>query len=66
MRSEEQARWRKSSYSNGQGGDCIEVNDSRPGTVRDSKNPDGPRLHFTPEAWLAFVHAVVDGEFGDG
>ncbi|MEV7777421.1 DUF397 domain-containing protein [Kitasatospora sp. NPDC088351] len=66
MHSEEQpARWRKSSYSNGQGGDCIEVDDNRPGTVRDSKDPDGPRLRFTPDAWAAFIHAAVDGEFGD-
>ncbi|GAA1392075.1 hypothetical protein GCM10009639_22900 [Kitasatospora putterlickiae] len=62
---EKPARWRRSSFSNGNGGNCIEVDDSCPGTVRDSKDPNGPRLRFTPDAWAAFVHAAVDGEFGD-
>ncbi|MDH6126175.1 DUF397 domain-containing protein [Kitasatospora sp. GP82] len=56
--------WRKSTYSGDNGGNCIEVDDARPGTVRDSKDPDGPRLHFTPEAWAAFTHATANGEFG--
>ncbi|WP_371480955.1 DUF397 domain-containing protein [Kitasatospora sp. NBC_00315] len=54
-------RWRKSSYSGGSGGECIEVDDARPGTVRDSKDPDGPRLGFAPELWQAFVTAAADG-----
>lgn len=35
------ARWRKSSYSNGEGGDCVEVADGVPGVipVHDSKVP---------------------------
>ncbi len=39
------AQWRKSMYSNGQGGDCVEVLDDVPGVVpvRDSKTPSGPR-----------------------
>ncbi|GAA2840583.1 hypothetical protein GCM10010505_74370 [Kitasatospora aburaviensis] len=57
-------KWRKSSYSGGSGGNCIEVDDARPGSVRDSKDPEGPRLRFTPAAWQAFVTAAVDGEFG--
>ncbi|MFB7083850.1 DUF397 domain-containing protein [Streptomyces sp. NPDC056296] len=50
-------RWRKSSYSNGTGGDCVEVSDDLPGVVpvRDSKNPHGPALVFPTEAWSAFV-----------
>jgi len=56
--------WVKSSYSNAQGGDCIEVDTHRPGTVRDSKDPDGPRLRFTPTAWAAFVSSAVAGRFG--
>ena len=35
-------RWRKSSYSAGNGGDCVEV--AYVGAVRDSKNPAGPML----------------------
>ncbi|ALO08339.1 hypothetical protein AQF52_2745 [Streptomyces venezuelae] len=40
------ARWRKSSYSDGDGGNCVEVLDDVPGVVpvRDSKNPTGPAL----------------------
>ncbi|WP_435652455.1 DUF397 domain-containing protein [Kitasatospora purpeofusca] len=43
MHSDQPARaaWRRSSCSNGQGG-CVEVDDSRPGAVRDSKDPHGP------------------------
>ena len=39
------AAWRKSSYSGGGGGECIEIADNVPGVipVRDSKNPEGPR-----------------------
>ncbi|MEO3747179.1 DUF397 domain-containing protein [Plantactinospora sp. B5E13] len=50
-------RWRKSSRSNGQGGDCVEVADNLPGhiLVRDSKDPAGPSLTFTPAAWRNFV-----------
>ncbi|MFF5172568.1 DUF397 domain-containing protein [Micromonospora sp. NPDC000089] len=51
------ARWRKSSKSGNNGGDCVEVADNLPGlvAVRDSKNPDGPTLTFTPATWHAFV-----------
>ena len=49
--------WRKSSYSSANGGQCVEVASSRPGVVavRDSKDPDGPALAFSPAAWQAFV-----------
>ncbi|MER7458460.1 DUF397 domain-containing protein [Micromonospora sp. NPDC126480] len=51
------ARWRKSTRSNTQGGDCVEVADNLPGVVavRDSKDPAGPALTFDPVAWKAFV-----------
>ncbi|SFJ82486.1 DUF397 domain-containing protein [Streptomyces pini] len=54
------ARWRKSSYSNLNGGDCVEVADNLPGTVpvRDSKTPHGPALAFGPDAWASFLTAV--------
>jgi hypothetical protein len=32
-------------------------------TIRDARNPDGPKLIFTPEEWHAFVLGVKDGEF---
>ncbi|HXP18708.1 MAG TPA: DUF397 domain-containing protein [Streptosporangiaceae bacterium] len=59
------AIWRKSTYSNGNGGACVEVARNLPGivAVRDSKDPQGPRLIFTPAEWAAFVSGVRDGEF---
>ncbi|MEU9745236.1 DUF397 domain-containing protein [Streptomyces niveus] len=55
-----QAAWRKSSYSNSDGGQCVEVSDSFPGVVpvRDSKAPAGPALVFPAHAWQAFVHTL--------
>lgn len=54
------AAWRKSSYSNEEGGDCVEVADGVPGVVpvRDSKNPRGAALVVTVAAWRAFVAHV--------
>lgn len=54
------AQWRKSSYSNGDGGECIEVADGYPGVVpvRDSKTPTGPVLLLAPAAWGDFVAHV--------
>ncbi|MFD6987909.1 DUF397 domain-containing protein [Streptomyces sp. NPDC059943] len=54
------AQWRKSSYSNGDGGNCVEVAPGHPGVVpvRDSKTPTGPVLLLTPTAWAAFVRSV--------
>ncbi|WP_223775338.1 DUF397 domain-containing protein [Streptomyces sp. 135] len=51
------ATWRKSSYSAGDGGDCLEVADGHPEVVpvRDSKNPQGPKLMFPTVSWSAFV-----------
>ncbi|WP_404960652.1 DUF397 domain-containing protein [Streptomyces sp. 147326] len=53
--------WRKSSYSNGDGGDCLEVSDGLPGVVpvRDSKLAGaGPVLAFRDSAWAPFIEAV--------
>lgn len=49
--------WRKSSYSGANGGDCVEVTRAHEAVVavRDSKDPDGPRLAFTPAAWQTFL-----------
>jgi len=59
--------WRKSSYSGANGGGCVEVA-QLPAVVavRDSKDPDGPRLTFSPGEWRAFVAGVKAGEFGLG
>lgn len=58
------AAWRASSYSNGDGGECVEVADNLPGIVpvRDSKAaPDGPALSFAVAHWAPFVTALRDG-----
>jgi hypothetical protein len=54
--------WRKSTYSSSNGGDCTEVA-TAPGAilVRDSRNPDGPRLNFGPDTWRAFADRVKTG-----
>ncbi|MEU0153792.1 DUF397 domain-containing protein [Micromonospora fulviviridis] len=51
------ARWRKSTRSGGNGGNCVEVADNLAGVVgvRDSKDPAGPVLTFDPAAWTQFV-----------
>lgn len=54
-------RWRKSSKSGGNGGNCVEVADNLPGVVlvRDTKDRDGGMLAFAPSAWRAFVAQVA-------
>ncbi|WP_454198967.1 DUF397 domain-containing protein [Nocardia sp. Marseille-Q1738] len=58
------ARWFKSSHSGG-GADCVEVAFLEGGAVgvRDSKNPTGPVLVFTPSEWDTFVAGADAGEF---
>ncbi len=56
------ARWRRSSRSGAN--NCVEV--ARVGgfvAVRDSKNPDGPKLVFRTREWAAFAAGVKAGEF---
>ena len=52
------AVWRRSSYSNSSGGDCVEVRDDLPGLVpvRDSKVPHGSALLIPASAWAPFVN----------
>jgi hypothetical protein len=63
--------WRKSSYSNN-GGNCVEAAvlgpDQAPATgrlvaMRDSQDPAGPRLHFTPAQWTTFARGIRNGAF---
>jgi hypothetical protein len=56
--------WKKASRSGGGANQCLEVRQYK-GTVqvRDSKDPDGPVLTFSPEQWGAFVAAAANGEF---
>lgn len=55
--------WFKSSHSSGQT-ECVEVAwlEGSVG-IRDSKNPTGPALAFTPGEWDAFAAGVRDRNF---
>ncbi|MER5630865.1 DUF397 domain-containing protein [Streptomyces nitrosporeus] len=57
------APWRASSYSNTNGGECVEVADGYPGIVpvRDSKNPADPALLLRAPAWTSFVDSLKHG-----
>ncbi|MHA4817039.1 DUF397 domain-containing protein [Streptomyces aculeolatus] len=59
--------WVKSTYSNGEGGGCVEwapaVAASGVVPVRDSKDPAGPALAFSAAGWRAFIAGVRAGEF---
>jgi hypothetical protein len=55
------ARWRRSSYSNESGGDCVEVGSGLPGVVpvRDSKVTDGPAVVFPAASFASFLAFVA-------
>jgi hypothetical protein len=57
--------WRRSSYSGSNGGGCVEIASGQTAmvAVRDSKDPQGPVLAFTPHEWQAFTAGVKAGEF---
>ncbi|GAA2503655.1 hypothetical protein GCM10010406_45270 [Streptomyces thermolineatus] len=59
--------WFKSSYSDNEGGNCVEVAVA-PGAVhvRDSKDRGGPSLAFAPDAWAAFTAFVADRQGAAG
>ena len=61
----EQLAWFKSSYSSGEGGECLEVAVT-PDTIhlRDSKHPHptGPHFTLSPTAWSAFLSGELLGE----
>ena len=51
-----ETNWRKSSYSGGSGGQCVEVASKLAQVaVRDTANRDGGTLEFTVGAWAAFT-----------
>ncbi|PAZ13882.1 DUF397 domain-containing protein [Streptomyces sp. SA15] len=63
----DELKWFKSSYSDGEGGACVEVALPAPVTtihIRDSKNPSGPELRLTALAWTAFLSGVSAGRPG--
>lgn len=56
--------WIKSSFSFANG-NCIQVAALPDGSVaiRNSKDPEGPQLHFDNDEWTAFLAGVEAGEF---
>lgn len=50
--------WRTSSYSSGDGGQCVEVASGDGIAVRDTKDRDGGTLTFTADAWAAFTASL--------
>ncbi|GAA4982810.1 hypothetical protein GCM10023205_60480 [Yinghuangia aomiensis] len=53
-------KWRKSSYSTGDGGNCVEVADGLHGVVpvRDSKDPQRRTLVVPVSSWVALTSTV--------
>ena len=48
------------------GGACVEVADGRDSIlIRNSRQPDGPRLEYTPKEWHEFVSGIKKGDFND-
>ncbi len=58
------AEWRKSSYSGGNGGTCVEVARNLPNVVavRDSKDPAGPPLVLPAADWQGFMASIKAGQ----
>ncbi|MFC4911748.1 DUF397 domain-containing protein [Actinomadura gamaensis] len=52
-------RWRRSSFCGQGGGDCVEVALADPlVTVRDSRDPSGPKLAVPATEWRAFTATI--------
>jgi hypothetical protein len=58
--------WMKSTLSFANG-NCVEVAFLPDGAVavRNSRDPEGPVLEFTPDEWSAFIGGARNGEFGN-
>lgn len=58
--------WTKSSWSNPDG-NCVEVATLPDGgiAVRNSRDPKGPALVYTPDEIKAFVHGAKTGDFDE-
>lgn len=61
------AVWKKSSFSGSNQGQCVEIADVTAAhdtiAIRDSKNPEGPALLFSPAAFSSFITDVAAGHF---
>jgi hypothetical protein len=51
--------WRKSTYSGGNGGECVETaSDASVILVRDTTDREGGTLNFSAEAWTEFTASL--------
>ncbi|WP_024935221.1 DUF397 domain-containing protein [Actinomadura welshii] len=57
--------WRKSTYSEGSEGQCVEAApmSGHGVALRDSKDTDGPMLAMTPSAWASLLADFKAGAF---
>ncbi|MFD5472310.1 DUF397 domain-containing protein [Streptomyces sp. NPDC127105] len=61
MKTASRLSWVKSTYSSGEGGQCVEVALGAPTVhVRDSKDTARPALAVGQDAWAMFVAHAVD------
>ena len=52
-------KWRKSSYSSSNGGECVEAADNHGRVfIRDSTDRQGVMLRFSSDAWRLFADQV--------
>ena len=62
----ETTTWRKSSFSGGSGGSCVEVTETADGVlVRNSKTPEAGTVAFTRRELAAWIAGCKAGEFDD-
>ncbi|GAA3880248.1 DUF397 domain-containing protein [Streptomyces sedi] len=57
-------RWFTSSYSNDQGGSCVEaarLDNGQAMAIRDTKDRTLPAFTFTGDAWNTFLTTVKEG-----
>ncbi|MFV2195358.1 DUF397 domain-containing protein [Nocardiopsis sp. LOL_012] len=50
--------WHKSSYSDGRGGECVEVAEGKVTAVRDTRNRDLGHLDIPAREWSALLTAL--------
>lgn len=51
--------WHKSSYSDGRGGNCVEVAEGATAQLRDTQNRDLGYLEAASAEWSAFLKAIA-------
>ncbi|MFI7272900.1 DUF397 domain-containing protein [Streptomyces sp. NPDC049879] len=65
MTTDTQLHWRVSSYSNDQGGSCVEVALAPTVAFRDTKDRTAATAYASAAAWTAFLGAATGGYLAD-